>query len=157
MAQDGGVGNAVQEGGMIFGEGLEMYVRRPRDSVHEREKGKRGVEMPNPRGQKIDQRNWRSASRQDRASQMSWSLPDCSKARGNRRGLQAGGCSWTRRGSDRGQKLHGEEQRAPRAVTRRSRSSTLKRQSPRNAGENEVSSAGENARNESMTMRLKDS
>jgi hypothetical protein len=24
MAQDGGVGNAVQEGGMIFAEGLEM-------------------------------------------------------------------------------------------------------------------------------------
>jgi hypothetical protein len=32
-----------------------------------------------------------------------------------------------------------------------------KRQSPKNAGENEVSSTGENAKNESMTMRWKDS
>jgi hypothetical protein len=156
MAQDGGVGNAVQEGGMIFGEGLEMYVRRPRDSTRAR-KGKTRSRDAESERQKIDQRSWRSASRQDRASQMSWGLPDCSKWRGNRRGLQAGGCSSTRRGSDRGQKLHGEEQRAPQAVTRRSRSLTLKRQSPRNARENEVSSAGENARNESMTMRLKDS
>ncbi|KAL2861996.1 hypothetical protein BJX68DRAFT_14418 [Aspergillus pseudodeflectus] len=130
-----------------YGPGRRRWQRSPRrwDDLRRRagnvgktssglytsaKKGKRGGEMPNPRGQKINQRNWRSASRQDRASQMGWSLRDCRKRRGIQHGLQAGGCSWTRRGSDWGQKLHGEEQRAPQAVPRRSRSSTIKKAKP---------------------------
>ncbi|KAJ0421339.1 hypothetical protein BJY00DRAFT_111189 [Aspergillus carlsbadensis] len=68
--------------GMIFGEGLEMYARRAVLGtllVHEREKGKTRSRDAESEREKITERNWRSASRQERASQVGWSLPDCSR------------------------------------------------------------------------------